>query len=521
MLQQTSRLRDALERQGGFTATDDHARGKALPFVTEAELVAPSGIFPNEFRWEALRSYCKTYTLHSGQMTVDRTKTNIDVLWLSPTVFLSPLHISVLDDQEVGFPFRRVFYDCTVDFLLRGEENGDKSVMFRAYSLSSLLDGDREEPSLLPFQFFQHVTALLPADYFSTIILGRVDGAPERCPSDHLLQFLAVIPNGSVQEATAVGGCTNVVIWGGYSITRDELQAILSHPFHPSVQLGFDEHPFRGELPEFPFLGLPLIEMLKEARCLRSVQIPCQVLRSYRGETPVFELSARSSNLMMHASNQLWPCQFDTIATIHDVDAISIKSYVRDSEDQKNVFNQCITPFLNGGLKTKSLRIHLRSDPGVHLPESQAQEWAGALSIPHVSKDLTMFNVWFYPVFKHQPQNLGGMKEWDAELFPSLVLNYCGENVLQPLDEELLPSAVQLINQGSVYHKTTGHKAFDMGTTNAGLIFALLRIKAGETQGLGDGFSRKKATSPPRKVISSLSGTKRPAPSLDSDLAQD
>jgi hypothetical protein len=182
-----------------------------------------------------------------------------------------------------------------------------------------------------------------------------------------------------------------------------------------------------------------------------------------------------------------------------------------------NVFNQCVSPFFNGCLKAKSLRVHLFSDSGAPLTESQVKEWAHSLGAPCTSKDLTVFNVWFYPVDDDQPQNLGGMKEWDAQIFPSLVLNYCGENLLRPLDEGLLHNAIQSINQGTIYHKTTRHKAFDMRMANAGLIYAMLRIKAGKTHGLGAGILGQKATSPPRLCR----GTKRQAPSHDSGLGQD
>jgi hypothetical protein len=479
MLQRTNRLRDALERQGGFTATgginDYYTGGAAVPFVTEAEFVTPSGIFPSEFRWEALRSCYKIYT-HRAPVDQERTH-SVDVLWLSPTVFLSPLQISV---QEEEGPVPRVFYDCAIDFLLREEENTEKSVVFRVYSLSSLLLEDRDEPSLLPFQFLQHVTALLPANYFSSIVLRRVVRAAQRCPSDHLLQFLAAVPNGPIQEATLGGRSTSVVLFGGGSITRDEFAAILSHPFHPSAKLEFDNWPFHD--------GLPMIEVLKDAQCLRSVKIPVQMSGGHVPANPVFELSAQSSNLMMHAVGLFSPNLLDAIATIHDLDDVRIESYLRDSADQQNVLNRSIVPFLTGCLKAKSLRVNLCSFPfGGHLPESQVKEWASTFAVQCASNALTMFNVWYYPDDEDQLQNLGGMKEWDAQIFPSLVLNYCGENLLRPLEDELLPSAIQFINKGSVYRKTTGHKAFDMRMANAGLIFAFLRNKAGETT-QGHGF---------------------------------
>jgi hypothetical protein len=320
MLQRTSRLRDALERQGGFTASDSYcARDPVLAIVAEAELATPSDIFPSEFRWEALKSCYKIYTHHaSGKTTVDQKGTSVDVLWLSPTVFISPLHIRVGEYREVDSGFRRMSYDCEIKFIQREEENAKNVFLFRVYRLWSLAGGDVEEPSLVPFQFLQHATALLPVNYFGSIVLSRVGSFAQRCPSDHLLQFLDVVPNGS---ATEEGCYTNVVLVGGFSITRDELQAILSHPFHPNVHLGFDSFPFRDKI--------PMIEMLKETRSLRSVDIPFQVIYSVE-RSPVFALSAQLSNLMMHASARISPSQLGAIATIHNVYDISIKSYVRE-----------------------------------------------------------------------------------------------------------------------------------------------------------------------------------------------
>jgi hypothetical protein len=55
-----------------------------------------------------------------------------------------------------------------------------------------------------------------------------------------------------------------------------------------------------------------------------------------------------------------------------------------------------------------------------------------------------------------------------------------------PLDRKLLPVTVKSINQGKLHRKTTVHDPLDMRRENAGWIHALVRTKAGKTQGAGD-----------------------------------
>jgi hypothetical protein len=489
-------------------------RDEGVEDVVEAEFIPPSGTFPNEFRWEALQHSYAACTVHnpsylsspstseywypSSAQSID----TIDVLWLSPTVFLS---FFALCDEDAG----EFSYDCSIAFQRR-EGGAMKGYFFLVYSLSSFFEGEVDEPSLLPFQFFQHVTAFLPVNYFSSITLYRVGIHPERCPVGHLLQFLGIVPTGC---------CARFILNGRSSITKDELRAIFSFPFHPDVKLGFDHYPFRE--------SVPMIEMLRGVQHLRAIEIPWQVFGTDRGDpeaAPAFQFAVRSSNLMMYASCPLSSSMLETVATIHNVDDIQIKSYRSDSADQESMLDRCIRPFLSGRLNTKRLRVHLFGDTGVFLRMTRIKKWAAAVTVPCKSKTLNSFNVWFYPVRDHAPMNLGDVKEWDTEIFPSLVLN-CGEKLIQqPLYEGTLLRAIQAINRGIVYHKITGHHPFDMRMANAGLIYQLLRMVASETQGVGGSNTNelprhgREARSPPQSVGSSLSGSKRPVAALHSEL---
>jgi hypothetical protein len=504
MLQWTCRLRVALERSG-FRAIDleNNSRPECL---TEAEFVAPNGGFPSDFRWGALQScYRDRESDTAGKVTPDG-RVDFDILWLSPTVFICSLEFERQGDYLPN--------DCQIAIGLN-VENDEKIFQFNAYSLSSLFPGELDEPSLLPFQFLQHVTALLPVNYFDEILLFRL--CRHRCPIDHMLQFLAIVPSDGDMARAASADCGTEFIFDceGCTFTVDELKAVFSHPFHPSVKLGFGCHPFDE--------SVPMIEMLKLSMHLRSIDIPEHLFGMFLHEGPRVNFSVRSSNLTMHGTSALngdncTPTLLGTIATIHDVGDICLRGEPCGTAAQKLVLECCIRPFVNGSLKSKSLRVHLVGDEGVRLHESEIKEWAAALSVSCKSKELQKFNVCFYPAPNHRPRKLDKVKQWDAEIMPSLVLNYCGENLTRPLEGKILPVSVKAINQGMVYHKTTGHDPFDMRIANAGLIYALLRTKAGETQGVGDWhdvFSRlaQDASGPLCKKCT-FSGSKRPAQSL-------
>jgi hypothetical protein len=50
-----------------------------------------------------------------------------------------------------------------------------------------------------------------------------------------------------------------------------------------------------------------------------------------------------------------------------------------------------------------------------------------------------------------------GAKTGRVQLFPKLVLKYCHTQLRHPIRKGALPFAVQVVNQGNVYHKTTNH----------------------------------------------------------------
>jgi hypothetical protein len=463
---QVKRLRDVVEGRVTKYESCDYQEKVFNENSLEAALVTPFDHFPSEFRWEALQTCVQAH----------------DVLWLSSTVFVSTGNFDVEDRDES-------LHDCSIEFKTWNDHI--IGLKLYVYSLSAFLTGERGEPSVLPFQFLQHVTALLPVGYFSSIHLTYLEDGenPRGCPIASILQFFSIVPNGGTHEAAEPKCFTRYVLEGNGTITVEGLQAILSHQFHPSVRLAFEAFPFTD-------VSVPIIEMLKDAPHLRSVEFPNQLVGEYDDslqDLPVAFSVRSSNNLTIHTSHWSWEYPGDTasllvtIAALHDLEDISISCDITYNNvytvDNLHQLGRCVGPFLDGRLKSKSVRVQLIGDLGLL---HKIKEGVAALTVPCKSNDLTMFNVRLSPylnilTLKGEPeQNVGDVQQWDAEIFPSLVLNYCGKQLMQPLADRILSSAIQSINTGLVYHKTTGHKPVNMNVANAGLIFAVMRIKAGE-----------------------------------------
>jgi hypothetical protein len=94
------------------------------------------------------------------------------------------------------------------------------------------------------------------------------------------------------------------------------------------------------------------------------------------------------------------------------------------------------------------------------------------------------------------------VQQWDKVLFPRVGLNYFRKHLSQPLRSGVIRLAVKAVNDGNICRMITGCTPFDMDTSNAGLIFRLLKAEATTLQTWLPAGDQK----PP------LSGQKRPAP---------
>jgi hypothetical protein len=215
MLQWTCRLRDVLERERF------HSRSSCLSGLRELEF-SNQDTFPEGLRWEnlveslndgchclhqddgtndcfvpAINPTCLEYgsiRALSGESVPDLSQRKFDVLWLSPTVFVSRLSFNMNT---------RNCFEYSICFQRRRHS---KATRFHVYLLSCFeKEAESATSSLcpLPLSFFRSLVADLPADYFARIFLRYFN--PQPGAGNFYTQFLSVIRCDAPLGATAKG----------------------------------------------------------------------------------------------------------------------------------------------------------------------------------------------------------------------------------------------------------------------------------------------------------------------------
>jgi hypothetical protein len=500
MLRWTCRLRDAFEARGFLSSTEDSL---VLSQIKEAEfVVAPKQAFPQEFRWETFCScfkrarYDSNYVtlvypsvdaadrrdlvlaMHTprqtrsspramnGQAVTDLGQQNIDILWLSRTVFISGVKFRItnqIHDYEVTFGEIRCFITQLQAF---------DQVAF-------------DEPSPLPIDFFQHLAPPEQDEQDDYLILERSRVHPKRFPADYMIRLMSVLRS------------TNISFEG--LINVDELRVLLAFPFQPNVQLSFGKDPFDDSVS----LEV-LMELLKTALHVSHLLLPRQVFLHEARTVALLEFTVESPALPMTYSY----CGSPTPALLNDI------SNIHQARDKTNFYLEVdnlwagenvtliasvVHPFLDGQLTLENLRIQVgeggmddRPDPNVI--QQVTQELASAM-ISCRSKHLCHFNVALTFFINDDDiieddddavdaydsvveRYIHRIRQWDEGIFPQLALNYCSKRLTKALDGRLLPRAISAINWGILYRKTTDHNPYDMSTANTSLIFHHIKTEA-------------------------------------------
>jgi hypothetical protein len=528
MLRWTCRLRDVLQPRP-FLASKEHQR--RLAAMREAEFISSNGMFPDEFRWEMLsdcfdgvdrgpialcnrnsprprlvvavnnnplasrevRSLC-------GQPVTDFTKGDISVLWLSPTIFISPIWFYCVDVY---------LHDYTLIF----EKRIDLTwIQCCVYSLSAFEGGGWDEPTPFPAPFFQHLTARLPANFFSTLTLQRNRTRIERCPVDCIVQFLSLFPIGVLSQPMTEEQSTKFILDG--CITADELRVILSHHFHPTAILEFPRYSCDKSVS-----SEVMIDLLNKSQYLRCIQFSPQLFPDTDrvGLCTDLEMTVKSPKLSIRSTGLVSAKLLHVMSRLHHVNDIAIafdkNLWEKEQEQRQQLLADFIHPFLDGRFTLENLQIgfgYIKSlvseavdwestDGGL----SRVTEWVAGAMISCNSKSLCMFNI-SLSVSQGDDccrRRIDRIQRWDKSIFPRLVLNYFCRILVPPKDRRTVPAAVRVINQGVIYHKTTGHVPDDMGPANAGLIFSIVKSHL-----------RNQSQILENPSMSTVSGTKRAAP---------
>jgi hypothetical protein len=517
MLKWTCRFRDMLERRGFDVSI---ARPYPLWKIREAEFDNDS--FPDSFRWDTLRGClcdgasasllidpsqasglvppiylylndrqereAQSIRQLCGSPVAYFDRQDIDVLWLSPSVFISAINFELPLPGGTGYPKQ------AHDYAVRLTRENGESFLYYAYSLSLFEGHGFAAPSPLPMKLLRHVAANLQAGYFNLLELGpNFERRDEPLPVECLLHFVAIVPCTPMSPSEQ----TDVIHLKIHTkMNQDDLQEIYSHRFHPSVELTFSgtglTHPFDESVPLSVFLDLT-----RQCQHLRAVNLPRHFVSTEhvhpKHPRTVFDAMFKSPRMTLFARpNYCWGT-FSHVM-LHQIasglGSTEIKITVDHSRRRGDYLHLCIQPFLREDSILERFVIELLTD----INQSSLK----TITECH-SRSLCYFEVSLAP--SKGKRTSGHLESWDKVLFPRLSLNYYRKHLTQRVSGGAIPLAIKAVNMGNVYSKTTAQVPFDMSTANAGLIFRFLKCEVDTLH----------CDARPRS--SPLSGTKRPAPS--------
>jgi hypothetical protein len=519
MLKWTCRFRDMLERRGFDVSI---ARPYPLRKIREAEF--DDGSFPDSFRWDTLRGClcdgastsllidpshasglvppiclylndrqereAQSIRQLCGSPVAYFDRQDIDVLWLSPTVFISTMDFQLPLPGGTGYPKQ------AHDYAVRLTRENGESFLYHAYSLSLFEGHGFAAPSPLPMKLLRHVAANLEAGYFNLLELGpNFERRDEPLLVECLLHFVAIVPCTPMSPSEQ----TDVIHLKIHTkMNQDDLQKIYSHRFHPSVELTFSgtglTHPFDESVPLSVFL-----ELTRQCQHLRTVNLPRHFFSTehmHPKHRIVVDAMFKCPRITLHSigtPNCCWR-KFSHVM-LHQIalglGSNEIRITVDHSRRRGDYLHLCIQPFLREDSILERFVIELLTDVNDSSPRTITQ--------CH-SRSLCYFDVSLAPA--KGKRTSAHLESWDKVLFPRLSLNYCRKHVTQRVCGGAIPLAIKAVNSGNVYSKTTGQIPFDMSTANAGLIFRFLKCEVDTLHG-SDACPR----------FSPLSGKKRPAPS--------
>jgi hypothetical protein len=352
----------------------------------------------------------------------------------------------------------------------------------------------------LPLRFFQTITASVPADFFSFLELVRDSDSDAvdvfgPFPLYYYSKFLSTVSSFPI---SAHDNRTTLSL--PYDLGVGELQVILSHHFHRSLILKFDD--------ESPFDGAVSMDdvndLLRECH-VPSLKVPDK-LASFCSCRESFAANCclRSLSLSVADDKTLDEKMLDALSRNRSIEYLEIwfhSSKLPDHTESVEVDgDNSAAAALRGVLRRTFNRefyikylalhfaIHEETNPDklffakIFLKIFEPHALPALRELLFFSVSLRGFNAeeeedppnWI----PREADNVQGIRNWDQDISPWLVLNFYRSKVLEPMRGSLVPLAVQAINWGGVYRQTTPCAPSNMDVANAGLIFRVFRRAA-------------------------------------------
>jgi hypothetical protein len=478
---------------------------------------------------------CKSTGAVFGPVGVGHVR-KIDVLWLSPTEFISAM--ALVTTSPSGYA-KRLFHASTLVVVPRSHRNFSDfertetqaldtlldsedwiSVNFNVYSVStfdSLEHGLLRDESL---QFLNHVLSPLPVGYFCHMRLQVFDA--KFSPAQYTF-LLSLIPPDAAQwhrgaddlrtKRCRIQTLTDVTLEGIYNTAQ--LLAVMSHNYNPHIQMSFTG---------FDTISRDEInEALLQSKQLRQVHVPS--LLAYYSEDGDVDTSfstnecIESLHLRVENEDPSWSLLLGIVDN-RRIQQLTVTHKIEWSDSEHTMpemlFDGLFVHVLPEHASLKEVHVNVKieaddsSDPFDDINEFFRWQLDWFDTHPTMFHNVGVGSLLFLNVgacvdgyvgdgeFIHHTWNMKANKWWDNFITPGLSLNWyrdheehashwsvtpsgasSGENKTA---NALLTQIVRAINFDILYSKTTNQLPFDTRTANASVICHLVQRKLSQRE---------------------------------------
>jgi hypothetical protein len=405
-----------------------------------------------------------------------------NVLWLSPTVFISPL---VLEVNWV------VASDYCVRLLLSRDAKISRDANFQVYSISTFVEGaQQQDQSPLPFAFLRPMIKKLPVDFFSSICL-EWDGRERDISSSICLEFLTIFPSSSTEKQSFHQRRDRTRCTFESPLNKQQSCAILSSPLLADNDLCLDRTDSSFGFGKNSTHTIPAWNAaLRESRTLRHVDLPSELTDAVwdKNDVPFTTNSCiESVTMSLQGCHRGLTFFLDGIATNDGIKCVNIWHSTWSQVDLPAI-SYLLSKVLPGHPSLKKVFLAVKGEaPDLDRFLPFFTEWRAAAKRINLVHFSIIHQNWSVPVLPVLPSPLF-QKWWDKNMVPTLAMNwYKNEQQKSKMSHQMVssdsiqvPSNLSLqvrgVNRGNVYRMVTEMVAIsDPATANAGLLFQMLR----------------------------------------------
>jgi hypothetical protein len=397
-----------------------------------------------------------------------REDESINIFWLSPTEFVSPLRLHSFENYAsyaVEFFFNE---KCT-------SSSKHSSLLLYAYHIDNMKSKGHRTPQA-PLQFFKQLVAPV-IDRISSIEFSRCEYA---LSTSTIVAMLSVVSMDAPSNSSMLHRKNDVLrVRLNGNLTDDQVKELVSFPFHPNVRLGFSSSCSSEQCNRF----------LLQAKYLCHVEIPDKLV-DVEGEDKLFVSNPVFQSLTFRVqynipSSKLLEC----ISESKTINHLTVQCHDSKDEDKRRILDilrtQCVGR--DSSVKEFTIEVIVYSFPWHSFIMGDAQrffdQWTqyicngcnkGLARHSGLSSFRFAFSDGRYnPFIKSNPK-------WDSFLVPSLAMNWsCRQRRVESspsaLDEICtMVWAVRAVNQGSAYRGATNVVPCDLSPSSASVIFDML-----------------------------------------------